>query len=75
MIALLTGRLGRWLMGGAAIGAAALAVWWLIDSRARIDAENDRLRDNIETRERIDNADPDFAVCDWPIWLRGDCQR
>lgn len=49
--------------------ALGLAYW-----QGRGAGEADRLRDQVSTHERMNDADPDFAICPWHDRLLGDCE-
>lgn len=50
----------RALVPAIAVLAAGAGLWWLIDSRARLAAENDALRARIEAQERMDHVADDL---------------
>ncbi|VDS07937.1 hypothetical protein PARHAE_01117 [Paracoccus haematequi] len=68
---MLTALTGRWLLPLGAVLAACLCIWWLIDSRADLSAENDALRARIEAQERMDHVEDDLrgrdndGIRDW----------
>lgn len=54
-----------------AVMAAAGALYWAGGKDAR--RERDALQEQLDTAERMRDADPDFGVCGWSDRLRGDC--
>lgn len=65
-------RLHLWAAIVALLLVVAALVYWLGMSSARRDLQD--LRDYISTKERMNEADPDFADCGWYDSLLKSCQ-